>query len=83
MNVEYIFSVIYSFLSSYPLFTMGICIVLALLLWKNPGVFMKLAIGVLLLAAALYVGSLLGNIGGSGLQNKYKMSTETESKITN
>jgi len=82
MNLEYLYSVAYSFLSNNQWVAVGIVVVLALLLWKKPGAFFKLIFAAIALVVLLYIGSLLGDIGGTGVSNKNTMIHETESKMS-
>lgn len=82
MNIDDLFAVAYNFLSNNQLLAVGIVVVLALLLWKKPGVFFKLLGAAIALVVLIYIGSLLGDIGGSGVSGKNTMIHETESKIS-
>lgn len=83
MTIESAYAVIYNFLITNQLVALSILAVLALLLWRKPTVFFKLAFVILGLIVALYIGSLLGGAGEGGVKNKNQMINETESKIFN
>jgi hypothetical protein len=66
MTIQYAESVIYSFLITHQLVSLGLILVLALLLWRKPAVFFKGALVVLVMIGILYIFTMLSGPGENG-----------------
>jgi len=82
MNLDYIFSVTYSFLITHQLVSLGILIILALFLWRKPWGFFKLTLVVLGLMMLIYVVNLFDESVLSGFGNKKQMIHKSESELS-
>ena len=83
MSLESAYLFLHSYLVANQLVALAILIGLAIFLWKKPAAFFKFTLAIVCLIVALYIGSLLGGSGQSGVKSKNMMINETERKIFN
>jgi hypothetical protein len=83
MSIESAYSFIHSHLLANQLVALGILAALTIFLWKKPAQFFKFTLAIVCLIVVLYIGSLLGGSGQSGVKSKNTMINETERKIFN
>lgn len=81
MDIDYVYSVIYKFLITNQLITLGLLIVLALFLWKKPWEFFKSVAMILILIAGFYVVTQLSQSANFGVKQKHSITTEREGKL--
>jgi len=82
MNIHSIFLTVYSLLMTHQLIGLGVLAVLALILWRKPIVFLKFTLVILSLCAVIYVGSLLGDAGESGVSYKHQGIESSEKDVS-
>jgi Ca2+/Na+ antiporter len=82
MSIDYVYSVIYNFLITNQLITLGLLIVLALFLWKKPWEFFKSVVMILVLIAGFYVVTQLSQSTNFGVKQKHSITTEREDEVT-
>lgn len=81
MNLEHLYSSIYSYLYSHPLIALGILAFFGLMLWKKPSEFFKIMLFVVVLNVVLYTGSLLTGSMGFGVDKKHEITTERKERL--
>jgi len=82
MTIESAYSVIYNFLVAHQLVALGILLVLAIILWKKPAVFYRIAIAALIVIVVFYVLTLFIGSLESSVKHEKQMIYETESKMS-
>jgi len=81
MNIEYAYSIIYNFLISHQLVSLGIVIGLVLFLWRKPKEFFKFTLFTLGLIVVFYILTLLNQSMLIGVEKKLDITTERENKL--
>lgn len=82
MNLQYVYSTLYSFFVGNPLIAGGLAAILVLLLWKKPTVFFKLVLLALALNVVLYICILMTGSMGFGVDKKHEITTERKAKLS-
>ena len=81
MNREYGYSVIYNFLTTHQLISLGIAVALAIFLWRKPKEFLKFTLFVLAMILLFYVGTIVNDSMLKGVESKHQGIKETHEKI--
>ena len=81
MNSENAYSIIYSFLITNQMISLGIVVVLVVLLWKKPKEFFKLLLFLFIITVVFYVLALLNQSMDTAVVKKHEITIDREEHL--
>ncbi len=81
MNREYAYSIIYSFIISHQLISLGIAVALVILLWRKPKAFFKLTLFILTITLLFYIATVMNESMFDGVDKKNQLINKTQEDI--